>query len=144
MHDIGLINFWLKHADGIDPTIFLKKNRPGNKPKNKSGNLKRLTLGGLSGAFIVLEVGCSLAIVAFIFEVVYGYYHKTKNRNQYPVNIHPLLTNSNSVLPGFPSTVNVESAAGNVEDQEYTKKVDGECLMVELNTTIVLINSESQ
>ena len=40
------------------------------------GEKKRLTLEGLSGAFLVLGVGYSVAIAAFIVEVVHGYMRK--------------------------------------------------------------------
>ena len=40
------------------------------------GEKKRLTLEGLSGAFLVLGIGYSIAIAAFIVEVVHGYMRK--------------------------------------------------------------------
>ena len=79
MHDVGLINLWL-NANAMDPTHCLKKIDQEMNQK-KSVGLKRLTLSGLSGAFIVLGIGYSLAIAAFIVEVVHSYMNNIKNRN---------------------------------------------------------------
>ena len=51
------------------------------------GEKKRLTLEGLSGAFLVLGVGYSVAIAAFIVEVVHGYMRK---REQNRINDNKL------------------------------------------------------
>ena len=64
----------LNHIDSC-----LLKIEEETKNKNIKGSKKRLTLEGLSGAFLVLGIGYSIAIAAFIVEVVHGF---MKKRNQ--------------------------------------------------------------
>ena len=61
----------LNHIDSC-----LLKIEEETKNKNIKGGNKRLTLEGLSGAFLVLGIGYSIAIAAFIVEVVHGFMKK--------------------------------------------------------------------
>lgn len=77
MQEAGLIDHWIAH-NGIDSSYCLRKIDQETNGKKKEGELKRLSLNALSGAFIVLGVGTSLAIAAFIVKVVHGYFDKKR------------------------------------------------------------------
>ena len=55
-------------------------DRETNNKKIKGNDKKRLTLEGLSGAFLVLDISYSIAIAAFIVKVVHGCMRK-RDRN---------------------------------------------------------------
>ena len=78
MEAFGLLEKRIKDALLSDAAPCLRKieEETNNKIKDKK---KRLTLEGLSGAFLVLGIGYSIAIAAFIVEVVHGF---MKKRNQ--------------------------------------------------------------
>jgi len=70
---------WLKD-DGIDSTFCLKKMEQDMiSKKKKAHSLKPLNLKSLSGAFIVLGVGCSIAFAAFIAELLV---HRNTKQNR--------------------------------------------------------------
>ena len=75
MEAFGLLEKRIKDALLSDAAPCLRKieEETNNKIKDKK---KRLTLEGLSGAFLVLGIGYSIAIAAFIVEVVHGFMKK--------------------------------------------------------------------
>ena len=81
MDAAGLLYKW--QSDGIqkDAVPCLRKidQERSNKKIKKGDNKKRLTLEGLSGAFLVLGIGYSFAIAALIVELVHG---SMRKRNQ--------------------------------------------------------------
>ena len=98
----GLLYKW--QADGIqkDAAPCLRKiDEETSNTRIKGDNKKGLTLEGLSGAFLVLGIGYSLAIAAFIVELVHGFMRKRnqliRNRAQPAVKIelHPMKKESN-------------------------------------------------
>ena len=97
MQAAGLITLCISEH-GIDSTNYLKKIDQEMNQK-KSGDLKRLTLVGLSGLY--LKFGCSLAIVAFIVEIVHGYMlkNKTNNKRKAPTDAKSNELNESDHLP---------------------------------------------
>ena len=79
MEAAGLLELWWR-TFAADPTYCLRKIEKEVDDKKTEDSKKPLTLKGLSGAFLVLGVGYSLAIVVFIFELVRG--HRAKNRTR--------------------------------------------------------------
>ena len=72
----GLAKYWLGQVEaGLTHHCTKKIKREMDNTTGKNTK-KPLTLKGLSGAFLVLGVGSSIAITAFIVELVHGY---TKN-----------------------------------------------------------------
>ena len=61
---VGLFQIWWKKTTA-DPTQCLNKNQ------DQKVKVPTLTLGHLSGAFVVLGVGYALSFLAFIFELIY-------------------------------------------------------------------------
>jgi len=69
MEEAGLIDYWWRRYNAADPTSCLSENLIKQEDKNnKSDRRKRLTLKGLSGAFVILIAGHILASLAFIME----------------------------------------------------------------------------
>ena len=69
MEEAGLIDYWWRRYSAADPTPCLSENlMKKEKKKNKSEPFKRLTLKGLSGAFVILVAGYILSCLAFIME----------------------------------------------------------------------------
>ena len=68
----GLLNKWQTDAMQNGAATCLRKIDQEINNKMGGGNKKRLTLEGLSGAFVILGIGYSLAIAAFIVELVHG------------------------------------------------------------------------
>jgi len=69
MEEAGLIDYWWRRYNAADPTSCLSENLIKQEDKkNKSDRRKRLTLKGLSGAFVFLIAGHILASLAFIIE----------------------------------------------------------------------------
>ena len=79
MEAAGLLELWWRTL-AADPTYCFRKIEKEVDDKKTEDSKKPLTLKGLSGAFLVLGVGYSLAIAAFIFELVRG--HRAKNRTR--------------------------------------------------------------
>ena len=90
MEAAGLLGYWWNQVSA-DPTYCLNKiqQEMSNTKKNEKESIKRLTLKGLSGAFVVLGFGYSLAIAAFIIEIVHGHRRdriiKIKNKDHVTV-----------------------------------------------------------
>ena len=68
-HEGGFVNLWTKRY-AADPSRCL--NKLG---KHDEKNI-RLTLGGLSGAFVVLVFGISLSILVWISEIIFKRFKK--------------------------------------------------------------------
>jgi len=71
MEASGLLNFWEKQASRGKPEYCLKKDHskmPSIRNK-RNEEKKSLTIKGLSGAFVVLGFGYSLAIAVFFVEI---------------------------------------------------------------------------
>lgn len=66
MHEAGLIDLWMRQSV-IDPTRCLN-------PANKIPKKPRLTLIGLSGAFIVLVFGLFSSFLLFLLDNGYHAY----------------------------------------------------------------------
>ena len=73
LDEAGIIDFWWRQTIA-DPTPCLAKNpnlgitSSNGKRNNQEDNRKRITIQGLSGAFIVLFTGYILATLALIIE----------------------------------------------------------------------------
>ena len=88
MDAAGLLDKWIKEKLLKAAAPCLRKiDQEISNSKIKEDNKKRLTLVGLSGAFLVLGIGYSVAIAAFVVEVVHGYMRK---REQNRVNDNKL------------------------------------------------------
>lgn len=73
MEASGLLNFWEKQASRGKPEYCLKKDHSKMPIRNKRNEEKKsLTIKGLSGAFVVLGFGYSLAIAVFFVEIYYN------------------------------------------------------------------------
>ena len=69
MEASGLLNFWLKQATRGRHEYCLKKDHSKRSNSGRRNEDKKsLTMKGLSGAFVVLGVGYSLAVLIFIIE----------------------------------------------------------------------------
>ena len=79
--EAGLIKYWTRQTESDLSHHCARKTKMEMKNTNNQGqNTKKpLTLKGLSGAFLVLGVGSSLAIAAFFFELVH---HRYINKNK--------------------------------------------------------------
>ena len=72
MQDFGLSNYWI---DRYQPDIHVCLDAAEDQSKKKSKKektkpLTRLTLGNLSGAFILLSVGYLISLLSFITEKI--------------------------------------------------------------------------
>ena len=83
MEAAGLFPVWWKEFSS-DSTYCMKKIQQETEAKGVKNDKKPLTLKGLSGAFLVLGVGISLAIAAFIVEMVH---YRIKHRYLTPVRV---------------------------------------------------------
>lgn len=63
MREAGLFEFWETQSMAADPTPCLKTRRNSKQSK--------LTIGGLSGSFIVLSIGIILSLFVFITETFF-------------------------------------------------------------------------
>ena len=68
-HEGGFINLWYDRnvADA---------SRCLNPVRHQDDDKIRLTLSGLSGAFVVLAIGYGISLFILLCEVVYKFYHK--------------------------------------------------------------------
>lgn len=82
MHAVGLLDGF-QTSFTADPFHCLKKIKKEmiNNKINRNDK-KSLTLKNLSGAFVVLAIGYSLAILVFLFEVCFIRYKNDKIRQQ--------------------------------------------------------------
>ena len=71
---IGLFKLWWKIGT-CDPTRCL------NQIRNRNVAIAPLTLGNLSGAFVVLAIGYALSLLSCIFELFYRIYELTRMYN---------------------------------------------------------------
>ena len=101
--------------------------------KEKSGK-RRLTLNNLSGAFLVLFIGCVLSSVAFIIELLSAYWRQSKKTESKPVV---------AVKPVAPKTLNVvklvgtaASAAG-ISYANATTVTPSQQLTIDINNPVV-------
>lgn len=77
----GLIQYWTRHTESDLSHHCTRKTKMEMKNTNKNKSSKKpLTLKGLSGAFLILGVGSSLAVAAFIIELIHGYSSKNKTK----------------------------------------------------------------
>ena len=67
LHQIGLVDFWDTWFRPMPPQCNGKPQQNVNKKKNK---VMPLSLNNLTGAFLVLLVGMSLSILAFLGEKI--------------------------------------------------------------------------
>ena len=88
MQDFGLLDKMKNDALFRNAAPCLRKieEETNNKIKDKK---KRLTLEGLSGAFLVLGIGYSIAIAAFIVEVVHGFMRKRNQTQIRRIDVKP-------------------------------------------------------
>ena len=77
LREVGFIDVWLKQTIA-DPTYCLRKVDQEINNKKNDDDKKPLTLKGLSGAFIILGSGYSIAIAVFIVELVHHHHHHKK------------------------------------------------------------------
>jgi len=75
LREVGFIDVWLKQTIA-DPTYCLRTVDQETNNKKNDDDKKPLTLKGLSGAFIILGSGYSIAIAAFIVELVHHHHKK--------------------------------------------------------------------
>lgn len=119
IREIGFSELWWKQVVD-DPEYCLRKIDQQSNPKTNNDK-KRLTLKGLSGAFLVLGVGSSLAIAAFMVEVVHGYMKKNRNNAACVITTQPGLvidagleaSKTVNVLTSVWSIVEIESINSN-------------------------------
>ena len=118
MKEAGLLDVWWKQF-AADSSYCLRKidQEMNNKIKDDK---KPLTLKGLSGAFLILCAGCSLAIAVFIVEICCHsrIYEKTLHPavNIHRSDIHPPFTpTTKNVIISTPEVVATTSAASYIE-----------------------------
>jgi hypothetical protein len=63
-HEAGLVDFWFKQ-NMVDASRCL------NSMRDVASNKQRVTLGGLSGAFVALAFGYALSVLGFCAEFIY-------------------------------------------------------------------------
>jgi len=85
MKEAGLLDIWWKQFS-VDSSYCLRKIDKETNNKKSGDNKKPLTIQGLSGAFLILGVGSSIAIAVFIV----GICHSRIN------NEHQLMSSINS------------------------------------------------
>ncbi len=71
---IGLFKLWWRIGT-CDPTRCLNQSR------NRNVAIGPLTLGNLSGAFVVLGIGYALSLLSIILELFYRIYELTRMPN---------------------------------------------------------------
>lgn len=82
MEAAGLLELWWRiHA--ADPTYCFRKIEKEIDDKKTEDSKKPLTLKGLSGAFLVIGFGYSLAIATFFVELAQNHQAKKRNRVQH-------------------------------------------------------------
>ena len=87
MEAFGILDALWKPHSGRDPTHCLRMMQSLLNPTNKKkDNKTRLTLNGLSGAFVVLGLGYLVSILAFIIE------HIVARRNKRIAKVEPKVT----------------------------------------------------
>jgi hypothetical protein len=67
MQQIGLIDHWDSWFRPMPPQCT---GKPQSEKKSKGNKLTRLNMNNLTGAFIVLLVGLSLSLLAFLCEII--------------------------------------------------------------------------
>ena len=80
MDATGLLSKWEREKLIENAVPCLRKIQQETNDKKRKGDKKRLTLEGLSGAFLVLGVGYIISVFAFIIEIVWHW--RSKNRRQ--------------------------------------------------------------
>ena len=75
MHDTGLMQYWKNRSP-----LAASQCDPNNKQMltKQKENKKPLSLKNLSGALVILQIGLSVSLIAFIVEIVVGNCHKMK------------------------------------------------------------------
>lgn len=63
----GLPPLWVKHAVPPEPKCFAKV-----KPQSELTREKPILLNDVLGIFLVLGIGVSLSLVAFLMEIIYA------------------------------------------------------------------------
>jgi len=116
MEAAGLLEFWWRTL-AADPTYCFRKIEKEVDDKKTEDSKKPLTLKALSGAFLVLGVGYSLAIAVFIFELLRG--HRAKNRSRIHDSKSPKtkVANKNTTVASIVSQSTVQVACEIVFNQ---------------------------
>ena len=82
MDAAGLLGKWERGKLIENAVPCLRKIQQETNDKKRKDDKKRLTLEGLSGAFLVLGVGYIISVFAFIIEIVWHWRSKSRRQQQ--------------------------------------------------------------
>ena len=82
MDAAGLLGKWERGKLIENAVPCLRKIQQETNDKKRKDDKKRLTLEGLSGAFLVLGVGYIISVFAFIIEIVWHWRSKIRRQQQ--------------------------------------------------------------
>ena len=126
----GLLQSW-KNQFIADPYHCLNKIERETNDKSMNGKKKPLTLKSLSGAFLVLGIGCAFAIAAFIAQIVH---HRIKIRNSNKIK-KIVVKKVKVVAAKAPPTVDKEMTVVNIVKKEVIAAAE---IALTLNETVTI------
>ena len=133
MEASGLLNYWTRRVNRARNCM---KN---DRPKGRNDVKKPLTLRGLSGAFVVLGFGYSLAIAVFIVELCHSLISNHRKINLSQSNHHSgKVSSAASVI-----TLNAKVAVLAVSNDDNSS-TDGNHQVVEEASQTVVTSIESR